>query len=250
MKLRLAFILILLVQLSAFGQSRKQRVPSYFGFQYKVLFPTRFIGEPELALSGDGFESTTKQKIGYSFGGTVRVGLTKLIALETGINLNQRKFEIDMAVPDSGLYNTATLGFIEYDIPVNGLIYIQLSERWFMNASLGLSVNFKPTDVQTTFSDGYNGFIHTGVATKKVGLDLNANLGFEFRTEKSGFFYLGGSGKVPFWPLFSMVADYRYQGYSNRLFGDVDGSYLSLDLKYFFPIVNKKGTQFQKGPIE
>lgn len=245
-------ILLILISFYGFSQSkkkRKERVPSYFGFQYKAVFPTRFIGNSELYLEQDGFQSTTRQKLGYSFGGTVRVGVTKLIAIETGINMTRRNFDIDFAIPDSNIYHTSSLGFIEYDIPINGLIYIQLSEKWYSNASLGVAVTFKPTDVGVNYFEEDNWFYHTGVAEHKVNFDLNANFGFEFRTEKSGFFYLGGSGRVPFAPLFGMIAQHQYQGLNNLMIGNVDGSYLSLDLKYFFPNISNKGTQFQEGPI-
>ena len=251
MKVALSILLILLSfhSFSQSGKKKSEKVPSFFGFQYKAIFPARFIGEPELFLEKDGFESITKQKRGYSIGGTVRAGVTKLIAIETGINITQRNFNIDFSLADSNIFNTSTLSFIEYDIPINGLIYIQLSEKWYSNASLGVAVTFKPTDVGTSFFAEDNWFYHTGVAQNKLGFDLNANFGFEFRTEKSGFFYLGGSGRVPFQPLFGMIAQHQYQGLNNLIIGDVDGSYLSLDLKYFFPNIANKGTQFQVGPI-
>ena len=128
MKVALSILLILLSfhSFSQSGKKKSEKVPSFFGFHYKAIFPARFIGEPELFLEKDGFESITKQKRGYSIGGTVRAGVTKLIAIETGINLTQRNFNIDFSLADSNIFNTPTLSFIEYDIPINGLIYICL----------------------------------------------------------------------------------------------------------------------------
>ena len=81
---------------------------------------------------------------------------------------------------------------------------------------------------------------------------MNANVGFEFRTEKNGFFYLGGVARVPFKPLFDLYVQYDYTGtdYQSIMHGTVDGSFLSIELKYFFPNIKNKGIQFQKGPIE
>jgi hypothetical protein len=249
---RLLLILFLFISSGAFSQvKKKERVPSYFGIQVRPVFPTRFIGDPRLELAGDGFETSIQQEIGFSFGGTVRAGITKLIAFETGINFTQRHFSVDMAVPDSNSFASDDLTFIEYDIPINGLIYIQLSEQWFMNASLGAALTMKPTDVGIfNQPGGLHYYKHTGLTRSKFGLDINANLGFEFRTEKAGFFYLGGSARVPFAPLFDLVADYTYQGINTRLVGEVDGSFLSIDFKYFFPNIANKGVQFQNGPIE
>lgn len=254
MKLILGILITLLsFQLSA--QVRKKRVPSYFGIRVSTVFPTRFIGEPRLDLASpttDSYQITSslQQKIGYSFGGTVRVGLTKLIALETGINFTHRNFDLEMAVPDSNVYAKKQLAFIDYDIPINALFYIPLSEQWYMNASLGAAVVFKPTHIGTYSAlEEYHEFKHTGFVEHKIALDLNANVGFEFRTEKNGFFYLGGSGKVPFQPIFDLYAQYAYQGTKRSLNGGVDGTYLSIDFKYFFPIIKKKGEQFRPGPI-
>ena len=229
---------------------KKERFPSYFGIQVRALLPTQFIGQSELTLGKNGFSTTLQQSIGYSFGGTVRAGLTKLLAFETGINYTQREFHVTMEVPDSNIYATNHLTFISYDIPINGLVYIQMSKQTFMNASLGFALTFKPTDVGIlTKPGGSNLFYHTGFVKRKAGFDINANLGFEYRTKKSGFFYLGGSGRVPLAPLFQLIAQYKYQGIKNTVSGNVDGSYLSIDVKYFFPNIRNRGVQFAKGPI-
>lgn len=248
---RLLVILVVLFAFSSNGQVKKIAPPSYFGLHVRTIFPTQFIGSNSLTLEQDGFNSTISQRIGYSFGGTVRVGLTELISIETGLNFTQRYYSIDFSVPDSNISGTGGFGFIEYDMPLNALFYIKLSEKWYMNASLGLSLTFKPTNVQTIEQPfGYHKFIYTGLLRSKAGIDANANFGVEYRTEKNGFFYIGGSARVPFSPLFDMIASYEWQGKKNRVYGEIDGSYLSIDFKYFFPNVRTKGLQFQNGPIE
>ena len=155
-----------------------------------------------------------------------------------------------MEVPDSNIYARNDLTFISYDIPINGLVYIQMGRQLFMNASLGLALTFKPTDVGIlTKPGGSNLFYHTGFANRKAGVDINANIGVEYRTKKSGFFYIGGSGRVPLAPLFQLIAQYKYQGIKNTVKGNVDGSYLSIDVKYFFPNIRNRGVQFTRGPI-
>lgn len=254
--MRYIFLLTFFIAFGTFGQKKKERVPSYFGLQVRPIFPTQFIGSSTTDfIQNDGetvrFNSTLTQKIGYSFGGTVRAGITKLIAIETGINFYSRNFNIDMEMPDSSIMATNDITFVSYDIPLNALFYIKLADKWYMNASLGVAVNFKPTDVAVvTKPGGNNEFQHIGVAKNKFGFDANANIGFEFRTEKSGFFYLGGSANVPFTPLFDMILNYSNQGYKSQVIEPVDGSFLAIDFKYFFPNIKNKGVQFQNGPIE
>lgn len=248
-------VLGILLSIAQFGftQTKREKVPSYFGLQVKPILPTRFIGNPVLTQLDSGFHTTFSQRTGYSFGGVVRVGLTKLLALETGINLNQRNFDIEMSVPDSNVYATNDLSFVTYDIPINALVYIKLDEKWYMNTTIGTAMSYNPTNVGVkTLPGGYHTFRHTGLA-KKVIFELNAEVGFEFRTEKSGFFYLGGIGRVPFEPLFYLKSQYAYQGYKVTIDaenqGKVDGSYLAVTFKYFFPNIKNKGQQFQNGPI-
>ena len=243
-------ILFILFSLSSIAQVGKQNPPSYFGLQVRPIFPTNFIGDSELKLSKDGFESTLSKKVGYSFGATVRVGLTKTLALETGINYTQRQYNQVMSVADSNSFATNTLTFVEYDIPLNALVYIKLADSWFMNASVGFALTYKPTDVETYNAPGGNhSFTHIGLTRSKVGIDANANIGFEFRTEKDGFFYLGASARVPFAPVFDYIAQYHWEDTHLTIIGEFDASFMSVDFKYFFPNIKNKGPQFIDGPI-
>jgi hypothetical protein len=47
-----------------------------------------------------------------------------------------------------------------------------------------------------------------------------------------------------------MVAQYKNQGNERTAQGEIDGSFLALDFKYFFPNIKNKGPQFQQGPIQ
>lgn len=250
MKLGL-YVFLMFLPLTSLAQEKTDKLLTYFGIQARPIFPTNYIGERITTLSGNGFQTTISQRLGYSFGGTVRANITKLIAFESGINFTQRHFNLDVALPDSNVVGSKDMAFIEYDIPVNALIYIQLSDEIFMNASLGGMITYKPTDTRVQIRpEGKHYFALYGLREKSVGFDINANVGFEYRTKKNGFFYIGGSARVPLQPLFTYVAFYKYDANSMHLTGDVDGSYLALDFKYFFPLIKNKGPQFQRGPIE
>lgn len=249
-------LLIILTTSISFGQIKQDRVPSYFGIQIKPLFPAKYVGEKEHTFSTTDadsvqYSSTISQRLGYSFGVCVRAGLTKLVAIETGINFYQRNFDLAIDLADSNIHAKNDMSFINYDIPVNVLFYIPLAEKFYMNASLGGSLTFKPTEIGVvTKPAGNNEFSSSSITNNKFGLALNANIGFEYRTEKSGFFYLGGSVQVPMAPIFNLRTGYAHEGYRNSIFGDVNGSYFALDIKYFFPNIKNKGMQFKPGPIE
>lgn len=230
---------------------KREKFPSYFGLQFKPLIPGDFLGTSQVKLNDQEFFTTFTQKLGYSFGATVRIGLTKLISLETGINQVQRNYNIDFSIPDSNLYAKNDFGIVSYDIPMNALFYIQLSEKFFMNASLGGALVYNPTNVATkTVVEPNHVFIQEGRRFSRVGFEMNANFGVEFRTEKSGIFYLGTSGRIPVQSIFQVAAVYEKQYYKRVATGNMSGTYLSFDIRYYFPNIRNKGPQFIPGPVE
>ena len=244
---------ILFICISCLCYSQSNRVPSYFGVHYQSVIPNNLTGQKTLLLNKESFSSEITQKMGYSMGATVRFGITELIAFETGINFTKRNFNINMELLDSNLFVSGAPSFIEYNIPLNCLIYIKMNNEWYANASLGVAVVYKPSSIGEQINpEGMHSFIYDGYVDfrKKIGADFNANAGFEYRTKSSGFFYLGGSVRIPFAPLFIMLTKYQYQGYDLTTLDEVNGSYFSIDLKYFFPNMRSSGSPFIPGPIE
>lgn len=251
LKFNLLYLFITFFCTFYFAQ-KKEKLPSYFGVQFKPIFPGDFLSKSKINVSDTGFLATFSQKYAYSFGATIRVGITKLISFETGINQVKRNYDINFSVPDSNVIGKTDFGILSYDIPLNAMIYIQLSEKIFSNASLGTSFIYYPSNVGSRIIENSKYvFTAEGRRNRRFDLEINANFGFELRTEKNGFFYIGSSAKIPFAPIFKVAASYEYGNEAQKLgIGEVNGSYLSLDLRYFFPIVKTKGTQFNKGPIE
>ena len=249
--MKILVVFFFLFSLNVFCQSEK--VPSYFGLHYRTILPNNFVGSKSVTISNQEFTSTCTQKTGYSLGATVRAGITKLIAFETGINLIHRNFYLNMSVADSNQYAYRDLGFLTYDIPLNCLIYIKLNKSWYANASLGIAASYKPSTIGAVNNTADNhSFIHTGYVDykKKFTADFNGNIGFEFRSKKSGFFYLGGAVQIPLSSLFILAGMYKYQGYELVAASNVNGSFLSVDLKFFFPNTKSNGRSFKPGPIE
>jgi hypothetical protein len=253
-KITQAFFLLLLFFISngTSAQSEKrEKYPSYFGIQVRPVLASSFMASTKLVLESEDFITDFTMTQGYSFGGIVRTGITKLISFETGINYTQRNFDITLDLPDSGLHATNDMSFVNYDIPINALVYIQLSDQFFMNSSLGVALRYSPSSIfAVTKPGGLHTFYNRGAITSRVGLDLNANFGFEFRTFDKGFFYFGGTVQVPITNLFNLRSTYVYQGYERMMSGPVKAAYLALDFKYFFPNIKNKGPQPLRGPIQ
>jgi hypothetical protein len=233
---------------------KKDRFPSYFGLAVSPIIPNNFIGSKTAVFRDTTSMTTTfNQRTGIMFGASVRIGLTRLISIETGIYQVRRNFSVDVAIPDSNVYGTRSLGFVNYDIPVNLLVYVQLADKWYMNAALGVSVNQYPSDVRDTILPGGKNYLEVqGRRIERTHFSSNAGIGFEYRTKKAGTFYLGASGKITFKPIMFGVGIMHQTMTSKRLvsYGTISGGYFSLDFRYYIPTTRLKGTQFKKGPIE
>ncbi|MBI3240293.1 MAG: hypothetical protein HYZ43_15850 [Flavobacteriia bacterium] len=91
-----------------------------------------------------------------------------------------------------------------------------------------------------------------GRRVERTHFASGAGIGFEFRTKKAGTFYFGGSAKIPFRPIFLGVGFVKKSGSSNDLIsvGRVNGSYFTLEARYYLPTLKAKGEQFKPGPVE
>lgn len=252
-------VFICLFSFAVFSQSETKTSTLSFGFQYKPIIPANIFGSGKFTMDDGPFRGTVAPKFGHSFGGIIRVQFTKLIALETGINYVRRDFNLNWDVPDSSIAETGDVGIVNYDIPLNLLLFVRLSDKFYMNASMGVSMMMFASDVRVgnpiglnhnvTFEGRRRGWFQGG---------LNANVGFEYRMKKAGSIYLGASFKLPFTNIMNVAMDYEKESTKYVGFGDLKGAYLTLDLRYFFkPMVIKRGKKKKKserpkemGPIE
>lgn len=250
-----------LISLMAMSQASRLKSESFFGLNYKPLIPFGVVGDAPIDLQTENLKATVSSKLGYSFGALVRSRITDLIALETGLLYTQRNYKSDIALADSNLYAKGEFGIVNFDLPVNALVFIQLGQNLYANAMLGGSLNFNPSDVRDTINmgNGPHQFIFAGSRYTKdkskngyLSFAINAAVGFELRTRKEGTFYMGVASKIPVSPTLEVGTAYRQteQGYVIGEEGVLTGATFSLDFKYFFHNVENKGWQFNNGPIE
>lgn len=253
MKIILISFFILFSFSSTAQRSKKNRTfENYFGLTYKPLIPFGLVGDKPLDIVVENFTTNVKPTFGYSFGGNVRTNFTKLIAIETGIIYTRRNYITNFEIPDSSLTGSNDFGYINFDIPINTVVYIRLGEKFYANTTLGISINFNASDIRTQINPiDDNLFIVNGRRPSFFSFDINANVGFEYRTEEKGFFYLGVAGKIPLNPIMTLFSTYRKDTYILTSTGqDIAGATFALDLRYFFHNIKNKGKQFKAGPIE
>lgn len=225
------WIIFMLVTGSVYGQ----KGVTTFGLQYRPIVPNRIIGFFEQEFNDPPFYSTVKQRMGHNAGMLIRIGLSDRISLETGLNFTQRNFGLNYALPDSGYTATDKVRVIGYSLPVSCLVFIRLGEQWYMNTALGAAVTAFPSDVTTEVPVGLNEyFLQEGAYRSKVQGSALANIGWEYRTKSKGYWYLGVSYNLPFIPIMTFAMSYEYEAGKLLHINNIRGSYLTLDLRYYF----------------
>jgi hypothetical protein len=219
------------------------------GIAIRPLIPINYFDVRNETLALDSFTTTFSAPRGLNYGMLIRSGITDMISIETGIYYTSRRYSMLLEDNHSDFSDKSNFTFVAYEIPVLGLIYIQLSEKVYMNNAMGVSMSMFPSNIFTQDTH----FDHWGYRYRWNRFGLLANVGFEYRTEKSGYFYLGASYQTLIGNMiFSRVDYFRHAGIpqqgqnvrrTERGEFAHSGSYFTIDLRYFFheePLAKQK----------
>ncbi len=147
-------------------------------------------------------------------------------------------FTLDFDNSSTQFSESLTYGIVGYELPVMGLLNIKLADQVFMNTAFGAVVDMFPSNVQgiTELDEVGGEYVEfLALRTTWVQFSLNANLGWEYRTEKNGIFYIGGSYHRPFYPMYRTKIFYDgLNGDTHESYVNISGNYLTMDLRYFF----------------
>lgn len=228
MRSAIALILILFPFVSF-----SQKDVTTFGLQIKPIIPSNYLNTGPSTESSNGVDFTIDPQTGYSFGMLIRQGFTEQVSLEFGINYTKRNYELIIEDKKNSFKGKSNFSYVIYEIPIQGLVYIRLSDELFMNVAMGGALDILPTHWKS--SDYYFG--HFSHRNSWIIPALLANVGFEYRTRKDGYFYLGSSFHRPFMDI--TRADVKYVQYEhkdkNTIVGMfMNGNYLTVDFRYFF----------------
>jgi len=231
MSLRIIFFLVLIFLAGTLVSTAQENVTTV-GFQIKPLIPSGLFRTDNVSLNQNDVDYSISQGFGYSGGMVIRRGLNKNFSLETGIGYVLRNFEATMTDNLNGFSSKTSYSIIGYEIPTLGLVYIKLSDEIFMNVAFGTSLDMFPSEVATQAEDTL--FRQVSFRNSWLKLSLLANVGWEYRTEEKGIFYVGASFHRPFTYMYR--GRLRYDRVTNReeAFLDISGNYLTLDFRYFF----------------
>jgi len=230
-------MVIIFFLMSHFAAVAQENVTT-FGIQFKPMLPLKFIGGEQEMVESENFNAILSPRFGMNFGMVVRKGITKMWSFETGINLVQRNYSLNINHPDMPEDKTMNYRFICYEIPLQGMAYVKLGEQLYMNASGGFSFDMYPSNVEgfATARQDTNVFDYYQKTVRNGWLQyaLLANYGFEWRTKRNGYFYLGVSYHRPFRLIGITFLEAKKNDDPAKLDFALKGDYLTIDLRYFF----------------
>lgn len=231
------FLCLIFLSGKTFGQNSAAN-EFKFGFQLRPIIPNVYLNTDIETATSPNFSYSAKSNVGISFGAIIRKPLGKFWNLETGLNLVKRSYSLNFDLNDSvQVSSKQNMTFIAYEIPIQALIYVRLGKSWYMNASAGISIDFFPSETETfsfeKIDSTYYDFSQKTYRIKWSALAAQSNLGFEYRTEKQGYYYIGASFHRPFGRMAGSQGLVESTSGSDRLWLSLSGSYFSIDLKYF-----------------
>lgn len=223
---------------------KAQQGVTTFGVSVRPIFPLGIVNTDVISFDdgASGSRLTVNSMAGYSLGAVIRFGLTKRFSIETGIHYNARFY--DFQLENNGFPNSsAQLRFPGYEIPLHGMVFVRLGQETYMTATAGLIFDLFPTGGISTYD---RDTMYYGMLERNwVIVGLGSNLGFEWRSQDKGYFYIGASYHNTLGDLADLFIAYRVPNTDNFVdliepVPSINGNYLSLDFRYFFDPGKKK----------
>lgn len=208
------------------------------GIQLKPLIPSKYFGTGTENAEIEDLKVEFEPSPGVNFGMVVRKGLTRNWSMESGICIVQRNFTLRYNHPQLPEEKQLHFRYICYEIPIQAMVFVKLSDRVFMNASAGVSLDLYPSNVESSayeYRDTLRfDFYQKTYKNSWIQSALLANYGFEWRTPDKGYFYLGASYHRPFQEIGTTRVLFQLDDDPTSTFVELGGNYLTADFRYFF----------------
>ena len=217
-----------------------------FGLQFKPIIAAAYFDAGDESAQWEGYNFKLSPRFGQSLGMIIRYNLSTTFSAETGLNLVNRRFRLDVNNQNIDLDDFSNFTLRSYELPLQILSYVKVSDNYYLNAAFGNSFNIFASDV-ISFGEENPFFFQSTSRRKRTQSALIANLGMEYRTIENGIFYIGFSLHRPWkntarsYPEFddgTNTFNTQAPGGKNVKYMDISGNYMTIDLRYFFPAKN------------
>ena len=208
------------------------------GIQLKPMVPSKYFGTGTENVEVEDLKVDFQPNMGLNFGMVVRRGITRNWSFESGICMVQRNFTLHFNHPELLEEKQLRFRYICYEIPLQAMVFVKLTDEIFMNASAGFSLDLYPSNVESSeyeFRDTLRfDFYQKTYKNSWIQSALLANYGFEWRTPDNGYFYLGASYHRPFQEIGTTRVLFQLDDDPINAFARLGGNYLTADFRYFF----------------
>jgi len=248
MKKTIIFFL-LFINLYSFGQKIKSSQKdneyligkSFFAVHISPIIPTSLFQKNDYTHNTDSVSYSITNLPSISYGAEIRHYFTYRFALISGITYTKRNIEINYQsnYPIKS-YKTDTsftgiLHFNAFEIPIQAVGYVRLTHNIYMDIAGGVNLNFYPSHLRIDH-----------IVMQRIGtggiqffqLGYNINLGWEYRTKDSGFFYIGGSIQSRFDYMANILLYEKETRHTADYYKSIYGNYFAFNIKYVFPLAN------------
>ena len=209
-----------------------------FGIQLKPLFSSGFVGAGSVEAQSGVLRSVIAPASGLNYGMVIRRGLSKAWSVESGICFVRRNFELMTYNNEVTGPLSSSFRLICYEVPLQALVFVKLGEKLYMNGSGGVSFDIYPSDVETFASDNIDSVFfdvqHRTIRRKWFQTAMLINYGFEYRTARKGYYYLGVTYHRSFQDIATSWVRQLRNNDPEDLFLPMSGNYLTVDFRYFF----------------
>ena len=233
-------ISLFLVPFILAGQNKTENF--HFGLQFKPIIAAAYFDAGNESAQWENYNFKLSPRFGQSLGMILKYHFSSTFSTETGLNLVNRRYQLRVDNSDIGLQDLSRFTLRSYELPVQILSYVKVSDKYYLNAAFGNSLNIFASDV-ISFGEENPFFFQSASMRKRTQSALIANLGVEYRTLKKGIFYFGFSLHRPWkntarsFPEFDDGTNmFNTQGptLNNTKYLNISGNYLTIDLRYFF----------------
>lgn len=191
--------------------SQQNKSTAIFGIHIEPIIPSEMFRIRTQQKSSGDVKYEISPNAGYLFGGHLAVNISNRFAVESGINVIKRKFEIQA----THFNRVSKLDFAvqNYEIPFAITYYVRLGEQLYMGHTLGASLQFLPTHLGSKIKeqnvDGTD-FEFSQLSVKKSWIVpiYKGGVGLEYRTKAKGSYYIGVVYHL-FRPLYDTVLSYK-----------------------------------------
>ena len=239
MRNKLLILVFTIIYFISNGENNK----TTFGLQYKPIIPAKYFNSFHTYSSSGNYKFKLSNLYSNSFGMVLRHKINKTFLFETGLNYTQRNYKLNLSNINIGFEDFTSFEMRSYELPIQILTYVQVSEFWHLNVAFGISHNVLASDIISS-GDNSSSFIQNTYRKNGGYRALIANLGMEHRTNEKGHYYFGASLHLPFteigriYPIYSDLTEannFNTENFEDKFFIELPGNFITIDFRYFFP---------------